>query len=105
YRDRKQPISSTPLAEGYEPGSVLKTFIVARLLDRKLITPDDVINTENGKYTINKRTIIDEHVRPFMTVHDVIRFSSNIGIVKLASKFSSSEEYELLRDFGFGVLP
>jgi cell division protein FtsI (penicillin-binding protein 3) len=105
YRNGKPPLSSTPLAEGYEPGSVLKPFVVARLLDRHIITPDDIVNTENGRYTINKRTITDEHIRASMSVRDVIRFSSNIGIVKLASKFSAAEEYELLRDFGFGVQP
>jgi cell division protein FtsI (penicillin-binding protein 3) len=104
-RDHKTPLSATPLAEGYEPGSVLKPFLVARLIDRKMITPDDIVNTENGRYTINKRTITDEHIRPSMSVRDVIRFSSNIGIVKLASKFTAGEEYQLLRDFGFGVQP
>lgn len=105
YRDGKSPLTSTPLAEGYEPGSVLKTFFVARMLDQNLIKADDWVNTENGTFTINKRTITDEHKRPEMTVSDVIRFSSNIGIVKLASKLSTAQEYELLRDFGFGVQP
>lgn len=105
YRDRRVPLSSTPLAEGYEPGSVLKPFVVARLVDTKRITPHDIVNTENGKYTINKRTITDEHVRATMTVSDVIRYSSNIGIVKLATKLSNAEEYQMLRDFGFGVQP
>ena len=104
-RDHKTPLSSTPLAEGYEPGSVLKPFVVARLIDRKMITPNDIVNTENGRYTINKRTITDEHIRASMSVTDVLRYSSNIGIVKLASKLTSQEEYELLRDFGFGTPP
>lgn len=105
YRDGKVPLSSTPLAEGYEPGSVIKTFYVAHLLDRNMTTPNEIVNTEGGKYTINKRTITDEHKAATMPVRDVIRNSSNIGIVKLVSRLSSSQEFELLRDFGFGVQP
>jgi len=33
----------------------------------------------------------------------VIRFSSNIGIVQFAQRFSPREQYELLRDVGFGT--
>ena len=106
YRDRKVPLSSTPLAEGYEPGSVLKTFIVGNLLERGLVTPDDMVNTEYGPYIVDgKPWPTDEHKAPSMSVRDVIRNSSNIGIVRLAAKLSSSQEYEVLRDFGFGVQP
>lgn len=105
YRDGKVPLTSTPLAEGYEPGSVLKTFIVANLLNREMVTPNEMVNTEGGTYTVNKRTITDEHKAAYMPVKDVIRNSSNIGIVKLASKLTSQQEFELLRDFGFGVQP
>ena len=105
YRDGKVPISSTPLSEGYEPGSVIKTFFVANLLDRGLTTPNEMVNTEDGRWVLNKRTITDEHKAAFMPVRDVIRNSSNIGIVKLTSRLSASQEYEVLRDFGFGVQP
>lgn len=106
YRNGKVPLSSTPLAEGYEPGSVLKTFIVANLLDRGLTTPNDMVNTEIGPYIVKgKPWPTDEHKRPSMPVRDVIRNSSNIGIVRLASKLSDQQEFELLRDFGFGVQP
>ncbi|MEO7360714.1 MAG: penicillin-binding transpeptidase domain-containing protein [Gemmatimonadaceae bacterium] len=106
YRNGKVPVSSTPLAEGYEPGSVLKPFIVANLLDRGLVRPDDMVNTEVGPYIVRgKPWPTDEHKRPSMPVHDVIRNSSNIGIVKLATKLTAQQEFELLRDFGFGVQP
>ena len=105
YRNGKVPLSSTPLAEGYEPGSVIKTFYVAHMLDKNMITPDEMVNTEDGRYIINKRTITDEHKAAFMPVRDVIRHSSNVGIVKLVSQLSASQEFELLRDFGFGVQP
>lgn len=103
-RDRKPATISTALTEPYEPGSVMKPFLVARLLDEKRAHPDEMINTENGIWTFAKRTIDDEHKAPAMAVRDVIRFSSNIGVAKLAQRFSRREEYETMRDFGFGGL-
>ncbi len=52
---------------------------------------------------LDGRKIDDEHPSPSFALADVIRFSSNIGIVQFASRFSPREQYELLRDFGFGT--
>ncbi len=95
----------TPLTEPYQPGSVLKPMFVARLLDERRTHADELINTENGQWVHGNRTFTDEHKAPFMSVFDVVRWSSNIGTVKLVLEhMTSAEEYELLRDYGFGVL-
>jgi len=103
-RNGKAPgAASPPLAEAYEPGSVMKPFVIARLLDMRRAHPDEVINTENGIWKVPGRSFTDEHKAASMTVRDVIRFSSNIGTVKLASRLNKAEEYAALRDFGFGA--
>jgi cell division protein FtsI (penicillin-binding protein 3) len=101
-RDGKAALTSTPLAEPYEPGSVMKPFVVARLLDLQRARADETINTENGEWKVAGRTLRDEHKEPVMTVRDVIRLSSNIGTAKLALRLDPREEFEALRDFGFG---
>lgn len=94
----------TPLTDPYQPGSVLKPFFVARLLDAGTVRPSDLVNTENGSWMIGTRRITDEHKAEYMSVFDVVRWSSNIGTVKLVTEnLTTSEEYELLRDLGFGV--
>lgn len=103
-RDRKPSVTATALTEPYEAGSVMKPFLVSRLLDERLTRPDEIIDTEGGTYTYAKRTIYDEHKSATMTVRDVIRLSSNIGVAKLSQRFSSRKQYEALRDFGFGSL-
>jgi|GEM_PF-89540 len=103
-RDGRPAANSTPLTEPYEPGSVIKPFMVARLLDAKRTTPDEMINTEGGTWREAERVITDEHKHASMPVRDVIRLSSNIGVAKLSQRLSSREEYETLRDFGFGTL-
>ncbi len=102
-RDGVAAANSTPLTDPYEPGSVMKPFTVARLLDLKRATPDEMVNTEGGKWLVAGRTITDEHPHPSMPVRDVIRLSSNIGVAKLAQRLSPREAFEALRDFGFGT--
>jgi cell division protein FtsI (penicillin-binding protein 3) len=52
---------------------------------------------------INKRTITDLHKAPQMSLADVIRFSSNIGIVEFGSRLTPREKFETLRDIGVGM--
>jgi cell division protein FtsI (penicillin-binding protein 3) len=94
---------SPAVSEPFEPGSTLKPLLVSRLLQLKRATPDEIMNTENGTYLLDGRTISDEHKKPEMSLADVIRYSSNIGIVKFTSRFSAREKYATLRDFGFGM--
>jgi cell division protein FtsI (penicillin-binding protein 3) len=95
--------ASTALTEPYEPGSTLKPFIAATLIQQGKARETDVVNTYNGALTINGRTINDEHPYPQLQLSDVIRYSSNVGIVQFAQRFTPREEYEALRDFGFGT--
>jgi cell division protein FtsI (penicillin-binding protein 3) len=94
---------SPAVSEPFEPGSTLKPLLVSRLLQLKRATPDEIMNTENGTYLLDGRTITDDHRKPEMSLADVIRYSSNIGIVKFTSRFSTREKYDALRDFGFGM--
>lgn len=102
-RQDPRATASTALTEPYEPGSTLKPLIAGVLLDKGRARETDVVNTFNGQYTINGRTINDEHRAVRLTLAEVIRWSSNIGIVQFAERLSPREEYEALRDFGFGT--
>jgi cell division protein FtsI (penicillin-binding protein 3) len=106
YRSGAPSPGSPPLMDAYEPGSVLKPFVVARLLELGRTTPTELIDTENGRMEEpgRKAPLTDEHKAPFMTVTGILRWSSNIGIAKLVRRLSDREQYEGLRDFGFGTL-
>jgi cell division protein FtsI (penicillin-binding protein 3) len=95
--------AATALSEPYEPGSTMKPFIAAVLLEKGRARETDVVNTHNGQLTINGRTINDEHRAARLNLAEVIRFSSNVGIVQFAERLSPREEFEALRDFGFGM--
>ncbi len=95
--------AATTIAEPFEPGSTAKPFMAAALLRLGKARLDDVVNTEDGAWTTNGRTIHDIHKAAALTLRDVIRFSSNIGIVKFSSRLTPHEQYEALRDVGFGT--
>jgi cell division protein FtsI (penicillin-binding protein 3) len=102
-RQDPRATAATALTEPYEPGSTIKPFIAATLLEKGRARETDVVNTFNGQLTINGRTINDEHRASRLNLAEVIRFSSNVGIVQFAERLSPREEFEALRDFGFGT--
>ena len=89
----------------YEPGSTLKPFTVAALLSNGLAALSDTVDTEDGTWRVAQRTLHDvgrDRGGP-MTIGEALRVSSNVGIAKAAQALSVGQQYENLRDFGFGV--
>ncbi len=87
----------------YEPGSTLKPFTVAGLLAGDYATLGDSVDTGDGRWTSHGRTITDVQAVGKVTLEHALRVSSNVGIAKLAERLTQDEQYEVLRDFGFGV--
>lgn len=99
-----EPTFGSPIVnEPFEPGSTLKPLFAASLLTHARARPEDRVDTENGVYTVAGRTIHDLHRARELSLAEVLRWSSNIGIVKFVSRLSPREEFETLRDFGFGM--
>lgn len=88
----------------YEPGSTLKPFTVAGILDRGVATLADSVDGEDGRWRIEGRTLTDTHPHDHMTLADALRVSSNIGVAKAAQGLSPAQQFQNLRDFGFGSL-
>jgi cell division protein FtsI (penicillin-binding protein 3) len=104
--NRKDPaaVANTAVTEPYEPGSTMKPFVAARLIQLGRATPSDTVDTHDGKLTLNGRTITDADEHPsVMSMTDIIKHSSNVGIVLLGERMSVREKFEMLRDMGFGT--
>ena len=100
---RKETAEGTGLGDTFEPGSTAKVFTAAALLRDGKATPGDKVYAEHGTFELNGRVIHDEHPADTITLADVIRLSSNIGIAKLGARLTPAEQYDALRDFGFGT--
>ena len=89
----------------FEPGSTLKPFTAAVALEAGTFTPETIIQTAPGTYSIGKRTIRDAHPQGALTVSQVIQKSSNIGVAKMALTLPAESMWTLFRNVGFGEQP
>ena len=96
-------LANTAVTEPFEPGSTLKPFVAARLLETGRAKPSDIVNTHNGQLELDGRVITDTHKATQLSLADVIRFSSNIGIVEFGQRLTPAQKYEMFRDLGFGM--
>lgn len=84
----------------FEPGSVMKPLIFARLLEAKKVKPFDIINTYNGRYKLGQKVITDDHKYKYLSAENVIVHSSNIGMAQMVQKLGAIELYQGLVNFG-----
>lgn len=90
------------ITDCFEPGSTIKTFLLAASLEEEVVTPNTRFDCENGKYKVGDHVIHDSHENGVLTVSDIIIQSSNIGAIKIGDKIGYETFYEYLRKFGFG---
>lgn len=86
----------------YEPGSVFKPVLFSLLLDRKNLDTKELVNCENGKFTLYGHDIKDVHRYSILSVKDVLIKSSNIGTMKLSDRVSKKEFHDYMEKSGFG---
>jgi cell division protein FtsI (penicillin-binding protein 3) len=91
------------LTDPYEPGSTLKPFLLASLLNEALVDLGETIDAEGGVLTLGRRVIRDVHPYDELTVAEVLTYSSNVGAAKLSQRLRPAVQYRYLRDFGFGT--
>lgn len=98
------------LTDEFEPGSTIKPFIAAALLDHQYMDLDEKIQTAPGYYEAHGKEIRDILNYGELTLAEVIIKSSNVGISKAiaGSKeeerqgLSKEEAWNYLRRLGFG---
>lgn len=92
------------ITDTFEPGSIFKIFLVAAALEKNVITPQSKVWAENGKYRVENIVIGEAsgHKYEWLTTAEVIKFSSNIGAVKIAEKLGRDSFYNATKRFGFG---
>jgi cell division protein FtsI (penicillin-binding protein 3) len=100
-----EQLRNRALTDTFEPGSVMKPFTVGLALDTGRVTPQTLIDTGAGKFTLTGSTISDSHPNGVLTVEGVIQKSSNIGTTKIAMQMPAREMWELFSSAGFGQKP
>jgi cell division protein FtsI (penicillin-binding protein 3) len=110
--DANKPMQSSALTrrnravtDTFEPGSTLKTFVIANALESKMVKPNTKIFCENGSFKIGNRIIREaekDHAQGTISVSEVLAYSSNIGTSKIALMLGDQKLKDGLVLFGFG---
>jgi len=91
----------------FEPGSVIKPLSISLAIDANKVKKDELFFAHNtgkrnkkgeyprGKYKIGRFTIKDDHQfeKNYLTLEDIIVYSSNIGSLIIANRLSAEQFY------------
>lgn len=101
-----------PVERLYEPGSIIKPFILSLALERGVVSLESPIRalmpagvSWDGSKTarFGKRLVVDVKEHPAMTVEDVLVHSSNIGMSILGLKLGREGLIDVLDAYGLAL--
>ncbi len=98
YESRKA--RNRAVTDSYEPGSTTKPLIAMGALARKTVGWDDVFDCR--PFEVNGKRISDSHKMASGNLREIIRFSSNIGMARVALTMKAGEIVDTLAAFGYG---
>jgi len=103
-------VRASTFTDPFEPGSTAKLFTAAALLKYRKVSSSDAVFVEGGRWQMpvnssgRTRLITDVHkTTGNLTLAQTVQISSNVGMAKFSSRLSPEEQFEMLRDFGFGT--
>lgn len=88
------------VADVFEPGSTMKALLLGAALQEKVVKLDTIIYCENGEYQVADRTMRDTHKHGWLTAGQVVKFSSNIGSLKIGRMLGRETWYKYIEAFG-----
>jgi cell division protein FtsI (penicillin-binding protein 3) len=96
-------LKNRAVTDVFEPGSVMKPFIVASALESGRWTPTTPIDTTPGWIRVGKFTINDHHNYGPIDVTRLITKSSNVAATKIAMDLEPEHMWNTYDRFGFGA--
>lgn len=105
YKYNSDSLRNRALIDIFEPGSVLKVFLVSAALEEHIVSPSTLINCENGRYKVHDRVFKEAHNNKYgtLSVKEIIKNSSNIGCIKIGEKLGKKKLSYYLEKFNFGI--
>ena len=88
----------------YEPGSVAKPLFAAYAASEGVLSWQSRIDCENGTYYADGGGRIGDHGHSYglLTVSDIIKYSSNIGMAKIGEMLGNARLHAAALEMGFG---
>lgn len=83
------------VTDPFEPGSTFKAITAAVLLTEEAVSTEERVFCENGRFRLSNGDIVrDSHPLGWLSFHEVIGQSSNIGTMKMARRLKRKQFYE-----------
>ncbi len=92
------------VTDSYEPGSVFKTLVASMGIDLGLLTPDSTFEVP-AQVQVGDNWVVDVDERDYamtMTLREILRRSSNTGMVLVGETIGADGFAEYLDTFGIG---
>jgi cell division protein FtsI (penicillin-binding protein 3) len=93
------------VTDPFEPGSIFKTITVASALEHKVARPETKFFCEGGKLKVQNHWISEAETHEkfeWLTVGDILKFSSNVGITKIAFNLKYPKLRQTMDKFQLG---
>jgi len=90
------------ITDPFEPGSTMKIFSAAAAIESGSSSPSSIFFCENGAYKMGKHVIHDTHEHGWLSLQQIIKYSSNIGAIKFSAATGSEYLSRTFQNFGFG---
>lgn len=103
HTTNKKALRNPIFQNQFEPGSIFKPIIVASALDAKLVNRYTKFDIGDGRITKYRHTIKEasRNTKGVLTTEEVLKKSSNVGMVMIGDRFTNEQFEEYLKRFGF----
>ncbi len=90
------------VTDQFEPGSVIKAFSIASALTTGQYSPETFVDTSPGWYRLDGHEVKDHKNNKVLTVTDVLKISSNVGVSRIVLSTPPEHFWNFLKSVGFG---
>ncbi|TVQ05444.1 MAG: penicillin-binding protein 2 [Leptolyngbya sp. DLM2.Bin27] len=101
FRADLSDLRSWAISDLYEPGSTFKPINIAIALEAGLIGPDEMVNDSGqiqfGQWKIRNHDFASVGGRGALSITDVLKYSSNVGMVRIMQKMPASDYFAWLQ--------
>ncbi|MBD2232203.1 peptidoglycan D,D-transpeptidase FtsI family protein [Phormidium tenue] len=101
FKTDPEALKTWAVSDLYEPGSTFKPINIAIALEAGLIRPDEVVNDSGqmqfGEWKIRNHDYATAGGRGPISITDVLKYSSNVGMVRIMQKMPAADYFSWLQ--------
>ena len=99
-RFRPELALNRALADSFEPGSTVKPLVALSALEAGVTSWNETFDTR--PYTVDGKRISDSHPMASGSLRDILKYSSNTGMARIAQRMGPLKILRTLEQFGLG---